>query len=397
MLDFISIPMGWILSQLSTLFNNNFAASVLVFTILVNIVMLPLTINSLKSTAKQARIKHKLDALKKKCGDDRQKYSEGMQELYNKEGISMGGGCLPMIIRLIIMMGVYYAISSPFTYVVNVDSKALNAAKQWTAYVKVAEATDGKNVVSAKQWESLGLKERTERQDIIVLAAENGGDVEHYAKLSILHDVYSTSDKKLAKNSVEKTVKGYVTNTKSAMREVEIANLLNKQHEDYEPMVEKVFVANSNEQELVKLSGGEKAIDFMLFNKIDLRDTPKFSFKIFEDAQLNWLIPIASFVASIMTGVLSSVLQKKNNPEAPSMMAMMLIMPLFSLYIAFGFPCAVGFYWACSSLVSGGIQLITQVVYGPQAVNAREQAKKIVLRGKAEKERMSRFDNAVEE
>ena len=236
MLDFVSIPMGWILSQLSALFDNNFAASVLVFTVLVNIVMLPLTINSLKSTAKQARIKHKLDALKKKCGDDRQKYSEGMQELYNKEGISMGGGCMPMIIRLIIMMGVYYAISSPFTYVVNVDSNSLNAAKQWTAYVKVAEATDGKNVVSAKQWESLGLEERTERQDIVALAAENGGDAEHYAKLSILNDVYSTPDKKLGKNSVEKTVKGYITNTKNALREVEIANLLNKDHKDYEPM-----------------------------------------------------------------------------------------------------------------------------------------------------------------
>ncbi|MBQ1183347.1 MAG: YidC/Oxa1 family membrane protein insertase, partial [Clostridia bacterium] len=90
-MSFISEPMGWILAQLSKLFQGNFAGSVLIFTILVNIVMLPLTLKSQKSTAKQAKVKHKLDALKKKYGDDRQKYSMAMQELYNKEGISMGG------------------------------------------------------------------------------------------------------------------------------------------------------------------------------------------------------------------------------------------------------------------------------------------------------------------
>ena len=128
-MSFISEPMGWILAQLSKLFNGNFAGSVLIFTILVNIVMLPLTLKSQKSTAKQAKVKHKLDALKKKYGDDRQKYSMAMQELYNKEGISMGGGCMPMIVRFILMMGVYYAIMSPFSYVANIDKTAINAAK----------------------------------------------------------------------------------------------------------------------------------------------------------------------------------------------------------------------------------------------------------------------------
>ena len=68
MYDIISKPMGWILARLSELCNNNFALSVLIFTVLVNLLMLPLTIKSQKSTAKQAKIKPKMDALKKKYG-----------------------------------------------------------------------------------------------------------------------------------------------------------------------------------------------------------------------------------------------------------------------------------------------------------------------------------------
>ena len=167
-MDFLSKPMGWILAQLSDLFANNFALSVLVFTVLVNVIMLPLTLKSQKSTAKQARIKHKLDALKKKYGDDRQKYSMAMQELYNKEGISMGGGCLPMIVRFIIMMGVYYAVVSPFTYVVGVDKGALTAASNWVSYVRVAEDY-GDDDISTDDWKALGLEERAKKDDVLAL------------------------------------------------------------------------------------------------------------------------------------------------------------------------------------------------------------------------------------
>lgn len=126
-------PLGMLLQWLSTLFSGNFAAAVFFFTLLINLVMLPLTIKSQKSTANQARIKPKLEALKKKCGDDKVKYNQEMQELYQRENVSAAGGCLPMIIRLAIMFGVYEVITSPLRYLAGVDasiiSDALFAAK----------------------------------------------------------------------------------------------------------------------------------------------------------------------------------------------------------------------------------------------------------------------------
>ncbi len=384
-MSFISEPMGWILAQLSELFSNNFAISVLVFTVLVNIIMLPLTLKSQKSTAKQAKVKHKLDALKKKYGDDRQKYSMAMQELYNKEGISMGGGCMPMIVRLILMMGVYYAIMSPFTYVANIDSKALSAAKEWTAYVRVVDG-EKEAVVTDEQWAALGLEAKLGDPAVAALADKYGDhDVNYYAKLSILSDVNKMSNSDIKDDSVEEAVKAKITKS-VVTREVEVAAYLSEDNAKYEPIIAEVFTLNNGS--LADLN----KFDFYMFG-IDLRDTPDFSWNIIKGFRMNWLIPLSSFAAALLTGVITSKLQKKANPEAPNMMAMMLMMPLISLFIAFGFPCAVGFYWACSSLVSGCIQILTQVFYGPNVVNAREQAKGIIMRANQENKRMAATDN----
>ncbi len=381
-MSFISKPMGWILAQLSELLGHNFAASVLVFTVLVNLIMLPLTLKSQKSTAKQAKIKHKLDALKKKYGDDRQKYSVAMQELYNKEGISMGGGCMPMIIRLVVMIGVYYAIAGPFTYVVNVDQTALSAANNWTSYVRVVE-NYGDDDISDVNWAKLGLEERVNDPGVIATAQKyQSEDYTYYAKLSIVSDVARL--KEVTKDTPEAAVKSKISKCK-ILREVEVAKYLIGASS--KPIVVDVFKANGGDPEQLD------DIDFNLFG-IDLTETPDFGWNFAKEFEVNWLIPIASFLAAMLTGIVSSIMQKKANPEAPNMMAMMLIMPLFSLYIAFNAPCAVGFYWAWSSLVSGGIQVVTQLVYGPNVVNAREQAKGIIARAKTENSKIAKSESA---
>ena len=74
--------MGYILNFLSGLVGNNFAAAVFLFTTLANLAMIPLTIKSQKSSVLLMRISPKLDEIKKRCGDDKQKYTQEMQVLY---------------------------------------------------------------------------------------------------------------------------------------------------------------------------------------------------------------------------------------------------------------------------------------------------------------------------
>ena len=156
--NIINIPLSYILNFFSGILGNSFAAAVFVFTIFINLALIPLTIKGQKASVGQMRIKPKLDELKKKYGDDKQRYSQEMQKLYSEEKISMGGGCLPLLIRLPIMLSIYYLITQPLTYLMNISSetidklaKTLNLAEgSYTRELTIIDAVSKDNSLSAE-------------------------------------------------------------------------------------------------------------------------------------------------------------------------------------------------------------------------------------------------------
>ena len=268
------------------------------YKLLANLAFIPLSIKSQKSSVQQTRIKPKLDELKKRYGDDKQKYSEAMQQLYQEENVSMSGGCLPMIVRLVIMMSIYWLIMSPLTYLLHIDKSVITDAMT-----------------------QLGLAANARGELQIIEAVRNG-----------------------------------------SLNIPEIANKLG-------------------------------TLNFNFFG-INLTQTPKFSFDIFNDAQLIWVMPIIAFLAQMLTSVLSTLMQKKINPDAPNMMGMMLSMPLISLFIGFSLPGGVTFYWACSSLIGGFIQLAVQQFYGPHKMLSRERLKELNKECDFEETQMKKISQA---
>lgn len=87
------------------------------------------------------------------------------------------------------------------------------------------------------------------------------------------------------------------------------------------------------------------------------------------------IIPIVSFLTSFLSTIVSTLIQKKNNPAASQQMGQMLMMslmmPFFSLYIAFKVPAAVGFYWIISNVVAVLQQLFIAKFYPPKRSQAR--------------------------
>ncbi len=121
-LDIFAIPVSYIFKGLAYVFGHNFALLMFLLTLIVNLLLLPLTIKTQRSTAKQQMIRPKMDAIKKKYGNnmtqkDRLAYQQEVQELQQKEGISMAGGCLPMLIRFPFLLAVYRVMQSPLTYI----------------------------------------------------------------------------------------------------------------------------------------------------------------------------------------------------------------------------------------------------------------------------------------
>lgn len=88
----------------------NYGWSVVVFTVLVRLVLLPLDIKSKKSMRAMSNIQPKVQALQKKYANDREKLNLKLNELYRKEHVSPMAGCLPMLISLPILWWMFGAM-----------------------------------------------------------------------------------------------------------------------------------------------------------------------------------------------------------------------------------------------------------------------------------------------
>ena len=88
----------------------NYGWSVVVFTVLVRVILLPLDIKSKKSMRAMTRVQPKVQALQKKYANDREKLNLKLNELYRKERVSPMAGCLPMLISLPILWFMFGAM-----------------------------------------------------------------------------------------------------------------------------------------------------------------------------------------------------------------------------------------------------------------------------------------------
>lgn len=91
-------------------FINNYALTIIVFTILIKLCVLPLNVKSRRSMMRMTDLQPKLKELQEKYKNDQEKLNQKMQELYRKENVSPMGGCLPMIISMIILFAMFYAL-----------------------------------------------------------------------------------------------------------------------------------------------------------------------------------------------------------------------------------------------------------------------------------------------
>lgn len=114
-MDIINKPLGWFLKFAYDL-TGSIGISILLLTLAINILLFPLSVRQQRSMAKQTALKPKLDRLREKYADNKQKLSQEMQNLYATEGVSMTGGCLTALLRLPFLYGVYAVIGNPEAY-----------------------------------------------------------------------------------------------------------------------------------------------------------------------------------------------------------------------------------------------------------------------------------------
>lgn len=291
--NFFAKPMGWLLSQFCGLLGGNFALSIFIFTLLINIVFLPLNIKQQKSMAGQARMKNKMDKIKEKYKDDRAAQQQAMGDLMQESGSNPMTGCLLMFIRLPFFVAIYTSVIQPLTFIVGATSDQISKATETLTNLGI----------------TISDQARTAEMQIM-------------SNLDKLHGtaIYSEASK----------------------------------------------------------------INFN-FLGINLTESPELS-----SLSVIWLIPLLSFATSLLSTFVTTRMQKKTNPNAAQGMGCMYVfMPLFSLFIAFSVPGAVGFYWACSNLVSMFISVFTNKMFNPSRTVAQIEAKTVIKRMKYEEEKIA--------
>lgn len=108
-LTFISEPLFWLLAKLHALLGN-WGWAIIAIVVLLKLALYPLSAAQYKNMAKMRAIQPRLEALKERYGDDRQKFAMAQMELFQKEKINPIGGCLPMLIPIPIFLGLYWVL-----------------------------------------------------------------------------------------------------------------------------------------------------------------------------------------------------------------------------------------------------------------------------------------------
>ncbi len=109
LLTIIATPLFWVLSAIQKIVHN-WGVAIILLTVLIKAAFYPLSAASYRSMAHMREMAPRLQSLKEKFGDDRQKMQQAMMELYKTEKINPMGGCLPILIQIPVFIALYWVL-----------------------------------------------------------------------------------------------------------------------------------------------------------------------------------------------------------------------------------------------------------------------------------------------
>ena len=135
--DIITIPFGYLMDWLYQA-TSNYGIALILFAVVVQLILLPATAKSKRSTMKMSRLQPRIQDIQRRYANDQQKQNELIQKLYQEEGVSMGAGCLWSFVPLLILFPLYTVVRQPIVYMLHEE---LAVAEQIIEIIKSADAS----------------------------------------------------------------------------------------------------------------------------------------------------------------------------------------------------------------------------------------------------------------
>ncbi len=123
-MGFISELFGYLLNWLYNLVNN-YGIAIIIFSVILRVILIPITIKQQKSMKKSAELQGKMSEIQKKYKNNPEKLNQETIELYKKEKMSPFSGCLSSILQLVIILAVFWLVSQPLTYMKRIDPQII--------------------------------------------------------------------------------------------------------------------------------------------------------------------------------------------------------------------------------------------------------------------------------
>ena len=128
MIAFLANLFGYVLNFLYE-FVGNYGLAIILFSIILKIIMLPISIKQQKTLKKNEKIQQEMKQIQFKYKNDPEKMNQEVMDLYKRENLSPFSGCLSSIVQIILLLAVFYLVSSPLTYMKKVDTEIIDKSK----------------------------------------------------------------------------------------------------------------------------------------------------------------------------------------------------------------------------------------------------------------------------
>lgn len=125
MFEFLANLFGYLLSFLYNIVNN-YGIAIILFTLIIKLLLLPLSIKQQKTMRKSAKMQEKMKVIQFKYKNDTEKMNQEMMNLYKTEKMSPFSGCLTAIIQLLLLLSIFYLVKSPITYMEKIPTEDIN-------------------------------------------------------------------------------------------------------------------------------------------------------------------------------------------------------------------------------------------------------------------------------
>ena len=314
--DAIINPIAWVLGKiLDALFVcihaiglGNIAIAIVLFTLLVKILMLPLTIKQSKMMKLNSIISPEVKAIQEKYKDKRGdqnamlKMQDETKAVYEKYGTSQMGGCVQLLIQFPILMALYRVFQQIPLYITQLKGLFINFLDNGTdGIMKAANFADmmKENFSSSVDWTNLN--------DTVV--AINAFTAEQWDKLKDLFPAFADS-------------------------------------------------ISSNQAQITEMN---------TFLTINVSQVPTLALNA--AVAIPILAGLSQFISSKVSQAKSDQTADDDNPAAASMKMMMIFMPLMSVFIAFSVPAGLGLYWIATAVFQTIIQIFVNRYYDKLGVD----------------------------